>query len=201
MHKLTKYALALLMTAACGAAKDAAAEAPAPIASQFATATRVAPGADPLALPRVVPPRPSPPAPSEIVAVSAKAPKLAVDLLTAPTVPPAWLATPAKVAVIPSALPSQAPAKSSLPAPSVPAPKVVLKPVAAAPVRPAFALVPVVCAARPAVHPATAAAPPMRSWPPAYVVRPNVPNQETHGVAYFEPHAPAAVAAPTGNPR
>ncbi len=202
MRIMSKYALALLVTAACGAMKPATAQTPAPVVSNFATTATSAPETNALALPRVVPP---PPAPTEIVAVSSTAPKPAVNLLTAPTIPPAWLATPAKPAVVPSGLPTQVTVKPSASSQGVAAPRVVLTPMAAAPARPALALVPVASLGRPPLQPATASAPLPRPWPPAYAVRNNAQDQGTRGVAYFEaapkPQAPATVTAAPANPK
>jgi hypothetical protein len=73
-------------------------------------------------------------------------------------------------------------------------PKVVLTPIAP---------VPVVSAARPILQPLTAATPRVRTWPPAHLVRKNVQDQETRGVAYIEPaaapQAPAVLSAPVGH--
>jgi hypothetical protein len=180
MRKLFRYTLALLVTAACGAAKQAAAQDSAPVVSNFATVTTAAPAVDALALPRVVPPRPSAPSTNPIRLVSTTEPKPAVDLLAAPTVPPAWLATPGKLAVIPSGLPTQPPAKLSPPVPVAAAPKVVLTPLAHGPV------IPVVSGARLTLQSLTAAPRLARCWPPAHLVRKNVQDQETSQATYID---------------
>jgi hypothetical protein len=209
MGKIVKYALALLAAAAWGLPKPAAGQSPPPIVSTFKP-TASEQGTDALALPRVVPLRPFSPT-SPIAPVSAAAPKPALDLLTAPTVPAAWLAAPAKLTVIPSGLTTKTPAKPSAPVQDAVKPKIVLTPITAAPVRSVLIPMPVVSAAQPVLKPLTAAAPqtltaaapPARSWPPAHLVRKNVQDQEIRAVAHFEParepQRPATVPAPLSN--
>jgi hypothetical protein len=197
MRNILKYTLVLLMTT-YGTAKLVAAQTLSPAVSDSTTATLGKPETDVLALPRVVPPPPALPPKVFITPVSASAPKPAMDLLTAPAVPPAWLAAPsprsAKVTVIPSGLPGPAAAKSVASVPTTATPKVVPMPMVP---------VPVVSAARPALLPLTAAAPRIRTWPPAHLVRKNVQDQETHGASYIEPapppQAPAVLSAPVGH--
>jgi hypothetical protein len=212
MRDLLRYTLALIAAATIyGLAKPVAMQAAPPIVSQFAPATPIVPEADVLVLPRVVPPPKAAPPKNLITPVSFAAPKPAVDLLTAPTVPPAWLtapnrSAPSQLVVIPSGLPSRPPAALAAPVHAALAPKIAPTPVVAASVAPA--LIPLAVATttvRPTLQPLTTAGPPIRSWPPAHVVRKNVPDQETRGVAYFETaptrQAPAAVIAVPASPK
>jgi hypothetical protein len=187
---------AMLATAATafGLARPAAAQEPCPVISRFATVAHDEPGIDALALPRVVPPlRPSP-STDAVVPVSAVTPKPASDLLAAPTVPPAWLATPtssapAQLAVLPSGLPAWAPMKSNAPVRFAARPRIVPTPIAAA---------------RSAARSLTAPAPIVRSWPPAQLER-DLRARQTHAATYIEaapqPAVPAAVTAIPANPQ
>jgi hypothetical protein len=201
MRGILRCALALLATAttALGLTRLALAEGPSPVVTSFTTVVHVAPETDALALPRVVPPpQRSPVSPDHILPVSAITPKPAVDLLAAPTVPPAWLSAPTtsatpKVAVIPSGLPVAGVVKPSIAVQMVARPKIVLAPLVAAPA-------PIIAVAGPRIQPWTARRPPIRPWPAAHLVREDIRTQETIGVAYFEtapaPQAPVVVAHP-----
>ena len=167
---------------------------------------RPAPATDSLALPRVVPPplASTPKLPITPVPVTTAAPKPAVDLLTAPTVPPAWLTAPGRsasgqLAVIPSGLPGwPRPASAARVHAALP-PKFVPPPVVAVPVTPALTPLTVANVVRPTTQPLA------KTWPPAHLVRKNTGDQETRGVAYFEtaplPQTPAAVVAIPAAPK
>ena len=208
MRDLLRYTLALLAAATiCGLAKPVAMQAAPPIVSQFAPATPIAPEADALILPRVVPPPKAAPPKNPITPASFAASKPAMDLLTAPTVPPAWLTAPSRsgpsqLVVIPSGLPSRPPAALAVPVHAALPPKIVPTPVVAASVAPTLNP-PSAVAVRPTLQPLTKTGPPSRSWPPAHLVRKNVGDQETRGVAYFEtapiPQTPGVVVAVPGS--
>ena len=206
MRGILRYDLTLLATAAIafGLTRPAAAQGPSPVVSSFATVVHGGPETDALALPRVVPPsRRLRASTDHILPVSAIAPKPAVDLLAAPTVPSAWLtaptlSAPSQLAVIPSGLPAVGTVKPAVAGQIVGRPKIVLTPIAATPA-------PIIAAARPTLRPLTANRPAIRSWPAAHLVREDNHTQETRGVAYFEtapvPQAPAAVPAIPANPK
>jgi len=201
MREILRYALTLLATAAivCGLTQPASAQGPSLVVSSFAPVVHGGPETDALlALPRVVPPpQRLPPSTDHILLISAIAPKPAVDLLAAPTVPPAWLGgptslAPSKLAVIPSGLPAVGTVKPSVIGAIVARPRIVLTPIAAVPA-------PVIVAARPTLQPLTTSRPAIRSWPAAHLVRQDSRTQETRGVAYFETAPVPQAPTPLGN--
>ena len=131
MRNILKYTLVVLMTTTYGR-QTPSPQTRSPAVSDFTTATPDKQETDVLALSRVVPRLRRHCRPRFLLRPYRPRPKAAMDLLTAPAVPPAWLARllrdRPKSPVIPSGLPGLTSVKSLAPFPMAAAPKVVLMP-------------------------------------------------------------------------